>query len=109
MFVAVVAHDFADGLNTVSFVLRQSNDRRQAIRWLVADALAPLAGALVGISLNVGEEGLGALLAVYAGFFIYMGATDLLPHAHEHPSWRRVGLTLVGFAAVLAATRLATV
>ena len=109
VFIAVVAHDFADGLNTVSFVLRQSNDRRQAIRWLVADALAPLAGALVGISLDVTEKGLGALLALYAGFFIYMGATDLLPHAHEHPSWRRVGLTLAGFAAILAATRIAEV
>ena len=27
VFVAVVAHDFADGLNTVGFVLRQSGDR----------------------------------------------------------------------------------
>jgi ZIP family zinc transporter len=109
VFIAVVSHDFADGLNTVSFVLRQSNDRRQAVRWLIADALAPLAGALVGISLDVTEEGLGELLAVYAGFFLYMGATDLLPHAHEHPSWRRVLLTLIGFAAVLAASRLAQI
>src|SRR5215208_5259277 len=109
VFLAVVTHDFADGLNTVSFVLRQSSDRRQAIRWLVADALAPLAGALVGLSLSVSEEGLGELLAVYAGFFLYMGATDLLPHAHEHPSWRRVLLTLIGFAAVLAASRLAKI
>jgi len=109
VFIAVVSHDFADGLNTVSFVLRQSNDRRQAVRWLIADALAPLAGALVGISLEVTEEGLGELLAVYAGFFLYMGATDLLPHAHEHPSWRRVLLTLIGFAAVLAASRLAKI
>jgi hypothetical protein len=30
-----------------------------------------------------------------------MGATDLLPEAHEHPSWRRVGLTVTGFAAIL--------
>jgi len=109
VFLAVVAHDFADGLNTVSFVLRQSSDRRQAIRWLVADALAPLAGALVGLSLSVSEEGLGELLAVYAGFFLYMGATDLLPHAHEHPSWRRVLLTVVGFAAILGASRLASI
>ena len=44
VFLAVVAHDFADGLNTVGFVLRQSGDRRRAIRWLVVDAIAPLAG-----------------------------------------------------------------
>ena len=102
VFVAVVGHDFADGLNTVGFVLRQSNDRRQAIQWLAIDAAAPLAGAIVGSLLDVSEESLGELLAVYAGFFLFMGATDLLPHAHEHPSWRRVLLTLVGFFAILA-------
>ena len=93
VFLAVVAHDFADGLNTVGFVLRQSGDRRRAIRWLAVDAIAPLAGAIVGSTLSISEENLGALLAVYVGFFLYMGATDLLPHAHEHPSGRRVLLT----------------
>ena len=107
VFTAVVAHDFADGLNTVSFVLRQSNDRGQAMRWLVLDSLAPLAGAIVGVTLHVSEEQLGELLAAYAGFFLFMGATDLLPHAHEHPSWRRVLLTVLGFAAILGLSALA--
>ncbi len=102
VFLAVVAHDFADGMNTVGFVLRQSNDRRQAMQWLAVDAAAPLAGAIVGALLTVSEESLGQLLAVYAGFFLFMGATDLLPHAHEHPSARRVALTLAGFVAILA-------
>jgi zinc transporter, ZIP family len=102
VFLAVIAHDFADGLNTVSFVLRQSNDRRQAIRWLGVDAVTPLLGAIVGASLTVSEHALGLLLSAYVGFFLYMGATDLLPHAHEHPSARRVGLTVLGFGAILA-------
>ena len=102
VFVAVVAHDFADGLNTVSFVLRQSGDRSRAIRWLAIDAVAPLLGAVVGSVLSISEANLGALLAVYVGFFLFMGATDLLPTAHEHPSGRRVLLTLAGFAGILA-------
>jgi ZIP family zinc transporter len=102
VFFAVVSHDFADGLNTVSFVLRQGGDRRHAIRWLTVDALAPLAGALVGSTLSVSEEKLGYLLAVYAGFFLFMGAGDLLPHAHEHPSRTRVALTVAGFAITFA-------
>lgn len=108
VFVAVVSHDFADGLNTVSFVMRQSGDRKTAIRWLAVDAVAPLAGAIVGASLSVGEEQLGALLAVYAGFFLFMGATDLLPHAHEHPSGKRVLLTVAGFAGILLVSLVAT-
>jgi zinc transporter, ZIP family len=107
VFVAVVSHDFADGLNTVSFILRQSGNRAQAVRWLAVDAIAPLLGAIVGASLSVSEENLGYLLALYAGFFLYMGATDLLPEAHQHPSRMRVGLTVLGFAAVFALTLLA--
>jgi ZIP family zinc transporter len=107
VFLAVVSHDFADGLNTVSFILRQSGNRRQAIRWLAVDAAAPLLGAIVGASLNVSHETLGYLLALYAGFFLFMGATDLLPEAHQHPSHARVALTVIGFAAVFALTLVA--
>jgi ZIP family zinc transporter len=107
VFLAVVSHDFADGLNTVSFILRQSGNRKQAIRWLAVDAIAPLAGAILGASLNVSHETLGYLLALYAGFFLFMGATDLLPEAHQHPSHARVALTVVGFAAVFALTLVA--
>jgi zinc transporter, ZIP family len=107
VFLAVISHDFADGLNTVSFILRQSGNRAQAVRWLAVDAIAPLLGAIVGASLSVSEENLGYLLALSAGFFLYMGATDLLPEAHRHPSRMRVGLTVLGFAAVFALTLLA--
>src|SRR5262249_20837134 len=108
VLVAVLSHDFADGLNTVSFVLSQSpDDRRQAIRWLVIDAVAPLLGATVGVLVNVSDATLGYLLSFYTGFFIYMGATDLLPEAHEHASWGRVLLTVSGFAAIFGITQLA--
>ncbi|HMC07340.1 MAG TPA: ZIP family metal transporter [Solirubrobacterales bacterium] len=109
VFVAVAAHDFADGMNTVSFVLSQSGDRVQATRWLGVDSLAPLLGAIVGSSLNVSDAFLGHVLALYAGFFIYLGATDLLPEAHQHASWTRVGLTVAGFAAIFAVTRIVPV
>ena len=102
VILAVFSHDFADGLNTVSFVLRQSDNRREALQWLVTDALAPLFGAVLGSSLSISESSLGHLLAVYAGFFLFMGATDLLPHAHEHPSAPRVALTTLGFALTFA-------
>ena len=103
VFVAVVSHDFADGLNTVSFILRQGGTVERARNWLAIDAIAPLLGAIVGtVVLDVSQRQLGQLLALYAGFFIYMGATDLLPEAHEHPSWRRVALTLTGFGVIFA-------
>jgi len=108
VFLAVVSHDFADGMNTVSFVLRQSGDRRSAMKWLAVDAIAPMLGALVGAGIDISEKGLGYVLALYTGFFLYIGATDLLPEAHSHPSWRRVGLTVAGFAATWAIAFAAT-
>jgi ZIP family zinc transporter len=108
VLVAVLSHDFADGLNTVSFVLSQNQERRrEAKRWLLVDAFAPLFGATVGALVNVSDQTLGYLLAYYAGFFLYMGATDLLPEAHEHASWGRVGLTVLGFAAIFVISALA--
>ena len=108
VFIAVVSHDFADGMNTVSFVLFQSDDRRQALRWLSADALAPLLGAVIGSLISISDRGLGYVLALYAGFFLSMGATDLLPEAHAHPSWKRMALTVLGFATTFAIARAAT-
>jgi ZIP family zinc transporter len=108
VLIAVLSHDFADGLNTVSFVLSQSPDERgRAVRWLAVDAVAPLLGATVGALLTVSDATLGHLLSFYAGFFLYMGATDLLPEAHEHASWGRVALTLLGFGAIFAVSLVA--
>jgi zinc transporter ZupT len=110
VFIAVAAHDFADGMNMVSFVLMQSGDRRQAARWLIADAAAPVLGAVVGASVAISEDALGHVLALYVGFFLYLGATDLIPEAHhEHASWARVGLTVAGFALIYAVVRIAAV
>jgi zinc transporter, ZIP family len=99
VFLAVVTHDFADGLNTVSFVLSQHQDRRRALTWLGIDALAPFVGAIVGTFVAVSNYALGNLLCLYAGFFLYMGATDLLPEAHHRPSRLRVAVTVLGFGA----------
>jgi zinc transporter ZupT len=107
VFLAVVTHDFADGLNTVSFVLSQRQDRAKALTWLAIDSLAPLAGAIVGTFVAISDYALGHLLAVYAGFFLFMGGTDLLPEAHQHPSRLRVAITALGFGVTFLIARLA--
>ena len=107
VFIAVIGHDFADGLNTVSYVLRRSGSRRTAVKWLTIDALAPLLGAIVGSQVAISDQALGYVLCVYCGIFLYIGASDLLPEAHSHGSWARVGLTALGFAMIFAITRLA--
>jgi zinc transporter ZupT len=100
VLLAVISHDFADGINAVTFILSQGGSRLTALRWLTLVAIAPLFGALTGSAIEISENTLGHLLALYAGIFLYIGATDLLPEAHEHPSGRRLVVTLAGFAGV---------
>jgi zinc transporter ZupT len=108
VLLAVAAHDFADGLNTVTFVLSQQNSEQRARRWLYVDALAPVAGAITGSLLTVSSHVFGIGLAVYAGIFLVLGAGELLPQAHREPSLRRTALTIAGFALLFVVTRFAT-
>ncbi len=96
---AVLAHDFSDGINTVSMILKSGGIRRKALRWLTIDALAPLVGVLTTLLFTVSEESLGILIALFAGFFLYIGASDLLPESHhEHPKrWTTIS-TVAGMA-----------
>jgi len=105
--IAVLTHDFSDGINTVSIILRNKGGGRAALRWLVVDAAAPVAGVLAALWLNVGPAALGLGLALFAGFFLYIGASDLLPESyHEHPTAGTTLMTLLGVAVIYAAIQL---
>lgn len=96
---AVIAHDFSDGINTVNLVLRSGGNRMEALRWLVLDALAPIVGVLLALFIVIPEALRAGLLAVFAGLFLYIGASDLLPESHhQHPKLLTTLLTLAGAA-----------
>ncbi|MEA2569921.1 MAG: zinc and cadmium transporter [Acidobacteriota bacterium] len=96
VLLAVVAHDFADGLNTVTFMLATRNSRWRTIVLLAVDALAPVAGALVANVIKIDPILLAYQLAFFAGFLLYLGASDLLPHVHEKPRAALIVATLGG-------------
>ncbi|MEO8034405.1 MAG: ZIP family metal transporter [Acidobacteriota bacterium] len=98
VLLAVVAHDFADGLNTVTFMLATRNSRWRTGMLLAIDALAPVAGALLAGQLNIDPHMIAYQLAFFAGFLLYLGASDLLPHVHEKPKAALVTSTLGGLA-----------
>ncbi len=80
---AVLAHDFSDGINTVNVVVRHGGQRSKALRWLLVDAIAPILGVAVTLFFAISEDSLGLLLAIFAGFFLYIGASDLIPESHH--------------------------
>ncbi len=43
--IAVLTHDFSDGINTMNIVMKNRGNQQLALRWLLADALAPVLGA----------------------------------------------------------------
>jgi zinc transporter ZupT len=102
----IIAHDFSDGLNTVTVVLAHGNSSRRAVFWLIIDMLAPVLGAASTLMFNLGPGLLPPLLAFFAGSFLYIGASDLLPEAQEHDS-PMVGIaTFAGMLTIFLITRL---
>ncbi|GHE10071.1 ZIP family metal transporter [Streptomyces alanosinicus] len=97
--LAVIAHDFADGFNTFTITSLYGNARRRAIAMLVADACAPLAGALSTAFFHIPEAVLGGYLGLFGGVLLYLAAAEILPEAHhEHPARSTLLCTVAGAA-----------
>jgi zinc transporter ZupT len=104
----VLTHDFSDGINTMSVVLKNGGGRRLALRWLVVDAIAPLAGILLTMLFRLPAGMFGRVLAVFFGFFLYIGASDFIPESqHAHPKFYTTAMTVVGAVVIYVAVRFA--
>lgn len=104
--IAVIAHDFSDGLNTVNLMLINKNTSRRAIVLLGLDALAPVLGALTTLLFHLNGTGLTLYLGFFAGFLLYIGASEILPEAHsKHSSYWTIGATVAGALFMFIVTR----
>jgi ZIP family zinc transporter len=99
--VVVVIHRFSDGISVVSLLMANRTPHRDAYRWVAIVAVAPVLGILLGLVVSFPDQALGVLLAIFAGFFLYVGAAELLPEAHrsDRSRWVVVG-TLGGVVAI---------
>ncbi|HEY0266698.1 MAG TPA: ZIP family metal transporter [Rhizomicrobium sp.] len=105
--VAVLAHDFADGLNTVNVVMKNGGSRGFTLRWLAVDAVAPVAGAGLSLLIPPSAGLLSLLLALFCGFFLHIGASGLLPESHRaYPRASTTIATLLGAGFLYAVTAL---
>jgi zinc transporter ZupT len=95
--LAVLAHDFSDGINTVSLMIAHKNSHRKALAFLILDALAPVLGAISTMFFVLAPKSSLIYLGVFAGFLLYIGASDILPEAHsKHSKWTTVAMTILG-------------
>lgn len=105
--LAVIAHDFTDGLNTVTLMLVNHNTNRRALQLLLVDAIAPVVGAISTLFFNIPAGAFPIYLGFFAGFLLYIGASDILPEAHsEKSTYTTIGLTVLGVAFAFLVTRL---
>jgi ZIP family zinc transporter len=106
--LAVLAHDFSDGINTVNMIIKSGGDKARALRWLALDAVAPVIGVLLASFFTISQDTLGVLLALFAGFFLYIGASELLPESHHtHPVRWTTLATIIGIAVMYLVINLA--
>jgi len=105
--VAVISHDFSDGLNTVAMMLRHKNSNKQALKFLFIDAIAPVLGGILTLFFTLSEKSLLIYLGFFAGFLLYIGVSDILPEAHsEKSSPKTVMMTALGVLFIFLITRL---
>lgn len=104
--LAVISHDFSDGLNTVSLMLAHKNSTQKAQKMLLLDAIAPVLGALSTLLFTIPEKTLVLYLGFFAGFLLYIGASDILPEAHaQHSSRWTILMTIIGVSFIFLITR----
>lgn len=110
--VAVAAHEIPQEIGDFGLLLKAGYSRRKVLVINALSALATVAGALLvfwlgsRVDLPVGE-----LIAIAAGMFIYIAASDLIPAIHEEAkgrlAWIPVALLFLGVLVVGAATEIA--
>ncbi len=93
--IAVIAHSFIDGLNIIS--LSQLYKDKYAIKELIIGSVIPVLGIIISYFIKLPEFALSIYLGIFAGFLIYLAASDILPEAHrDKPRWSIMGLTILG-------------
>lgn len=96
--LAVLLHEFPEGISTMSVMLYGGYKLKEAVKKSVWIALATPIGALATFLVlrKVSSELIGILLAIAAGSFLYVAASDLIPEIHRKSKWLNIVLTLVG-------------
>lgn len=109
---AIAAHEIPQEIGDFGLLLAKGMPKRRVLMVNLFSAVATVIGAVLVYGFG-GQLGLpeSLLLAVTAGFFIYIAASDIIPTIHAEPQrkWANlqtvvllVGIVLVGMAAQLA-------
>jgi zinc transporter ZupT len=106
--IAVIGHRFADGFDTTTFMLYHKNKLSHIKKWLAFVVVMPVVGGLTSLAFTFSEKALAIYLGFFAGFILYIAASNLLPQAHSKESDRlTITLTILGTIFMFIVTRFA--
>jgi len=101
VFIAILAHAFSDGLNTVSLLVKSGHWTKTSFLLLGADAVMRVGGAALATYITFSEPLMAIYLAAFSGFVIYLATSHILPEAHSrHPSKFTMLATVFGVVAM---------
>lgn len=110
--IAVAAHEIPQEIGDFGLLLKFGYSRKRVLLINAATAMMSTLGAVVTFWLGSASKlPIGALLAITAGMFVYIAASDLIPTIHEE-SKRKMGhvavvLLLLGILTVGVTTKAA--
>ncbi len=91
--LAVAAHEIPQEIGDFGILLHKGLKRKKILLLNILSALTAMTGAVIAYLLGEGiEPSLPILLAITAGFFIYIAASDLIPEIHHE---NRTGFAVI--------------
>ena len=103
--LAIAVHSFPDGVNAATLMMARAGANFAQWVGLLAASLA--FGAVIPWFVHISESSVGMLVGFVAGWFLYLGASDLLPETHkEHANLMPLAATIAGIAIIFALTAL---
>ncbi len=101
--IAVISHDFCDGISTLALMLNSGNTAKSSMSMLFVDALAPVLGAASTFLFSISNYLLVFVLSFLVGSFLYIANGSLLPDAYHMNSRpvKTIAFVLLGFFLVL--------
>lgn len=99
--VSTLLHEIPHEIGDFGILMKVGWRKRKILVVNLVSSLFTTLGALMVYFLNFSEGVIGVLLAVAAGMFLYLGASDFLPQANEGSSKKKSILVLIIGALVM--------
>jgi len=107
--LSIALHQPAESIALLVAFLKSSLSKPEIARYLAVFSACGPVGVAIGMAVNEFAPPIfdAAMLAVVAGTFVYVGATEVIPEEWEDQEhkWKKFGSLMAGIGAILAITK----